>query len=50
MSKKNNQITPAKLRNILYTDLKALRKNKITCEQANTVARMSDSIMRTMYK
>lgn len=48
--KSKKQATPIKLRKILFEDLKALRKGKITCEQANTVARMSDSIMRTMYK
>ena len=42
--------TPSQLRDILMIDLKDFRKGNITCKQAQTVARMSDAIMRTMCK
>lgn len=42
--------TPAELREMLMTDLRDFRKGKLTCKQAQTVAKMSDSIMRTMCK
>jgi len=42
--------TPDYLRRALLEDLKKLRKRKITCRQAQSVARMSDSIMRTMCR
>ncbi len=47
MSKDN---TPKELRKILMVDLKDFRKGNITCKQAQTVARLSDAIMRTMCK
>lgn len=40
--------TVCKLRKILMQDLKDFRKGKLTCKQAQTVARLSDAVMRTM--
>lgn len=43
-------LTPQDLRKILSKELRDFQKGKRTCRQSQTVARLSDSIMRTMCK
>ena len=43
-------LTPKELRKILSQELKDFQTGKKTCKESQTVARLSDSIMRTMCK